>query len=134
MSKSYRVKQVLIIRRDLKMTRGKEIAQAAHASMKVLLDQSSNEVFNGQRTTKIRHWPELTEWLYGSFAKIGLRVDSEQELLEIISRAKEANLPVAEIIDSGKTYFHGVPTLTCCAIGPAKSEEIDKITGHLRLL
>jgi len=38
------------------------------------------------------------------------------------------------IVDSGLTEFHGVKTKTCLAIGPNKKEDIDKITGSLKLL
>lgn len=37
------------------------------------------------------------------------------------------------ITDVGRTEFNGVPTITALAIGPNKSEDIDKITGHLKL-
>jgi PTH2 family peptidyl-tRNA hydrolase len=69
-----------------------------------------------------------------SFVKICVGCDSEAELLELHEKAKAAGLPVGLIQDNGTTEFHGVPTYTCLAIGPAKSEEIDKITGHLTLL
>ena len=36
-------------------------------------------------------------------------------------------------VDAGRTEFHGVPTATCCAIGPDWPERIDPITGHLKL-
>jgi PTH2 family peptidyl-tRNA hydrolase len=131
----YTVKQVIVMRRDLGMTRGKEIAQGAHASMAVLLNRSNRYIgFDGAAETRIEHWPELTEWLDSSFAKICVRVESEQELLDIIAKARAADLPVAEIRDRGFTMFHGVETLTCCAIGPVKSEVVDQITGHLKLL
>ncbi len=32
------------------------------------------------------------------------------------------------------TEFGGVPTLTACAVGPWWSDEVDRITGHLKLL
>lgn len=70
----------------------------------------------------------------GAFAKVCCRVDSEQELLDIHDRAVEAGLEVHLITDSGRTEFHGQPTRTCLAIGPAPAEEIDVITGHLQLL
>jgi len=130
----YSVKQTIVIRTDLQMTAGKMCAQAAHASMAVLLNASQRETLNGTLVTVIRHWMDLTAWLDHSFAKIGLRAESEEELRDIIQKAKDAGLPVAEITDNGFTHFKGVPTLTCCAIGPAKLEEIDKITGHLKLL
>lgn len=63
-----------------------------------------------------------------------LRVESEAELDAIYERALEAGLPCAMIIDAGKTEFNGVPTKTCCAIGPALPAELDPITGHLKLL
>ena len=48
--------------------------------------------------------------------------------------AIEKGLPCALIQDSGLTEFKGIPTYTCCAIGPAKEELIDEITGDLPLL
>jgi PTH2 family peptidyl-tRNA hydrolase len=120
------VKQVIVMRTDLCMTKGKMIAQGAHASMKVLLDHNFGKGGCG-------FWDELHEWLDGSFAKICVRVESKEELLDIMKKAEELGIPSALIIDSGKTMFHGVPTETCCAIGPACSEVIDKVTGHLRL-
>ena len=59
---------------------------------------------------------------------------SEEELLELHHKALLANIPTVLITDSGKTEFHGVPTITCIAIGPYYSEEIDKITSKLKLL
>jgi PTH2 family peptidyl-tRNA hydrolase len=73
-------------------------------------------------------------WLTGSFAKVCCRVDSEEELLAIHARAREAALEVHLITDSGKTEFHGKPTVTCLAIGPDDAEKIDNVTGHLQLL
>jgi PTH2 family peptidyl-tRNA hydrolase len=61
-------------------------------------------------------------------------VDSEQELMDIYDRAVRAGLEVHLITDSGRTEFHGEPTRTCLAIGPAVAEAVDVITGHLQLL
>jgi PTH2 family peptidyl-tRNA hydrolase len=71
----------------------------------------------------------MRDWVWGSFAKIVLSVESEDELLHAYELAKAAGLPTALIVDEGRTEFHGVPTKTTVAIGPAPSEEIDKITG-----
>jgi PTH2 family peptidyl-tRNA hydrolase len=78
--------------------------------------------------------PEMLWWLTVSFAKICVYVTSEKELLEIYDAALEEGLPRALITDSGKTEFHGVPTNTCIAIGPAEAKKIDVVTGHLPLL
>lgn len=63
-----------------------------------------------------------------------MSVDSEAELDEIFQKAVDANLYVGMIVDAGLTEFNGVPTKTCLAIGPEWSEDIDKITSHLKLL
>ena len=73
------------------------------------------------------------EWLDGIFAKICVRVDSEEQLLSIEEKAKAEGLQVEMITDSGKTEFAGVPTKTCLAIGPDHAEKIDKVTGSLEL-
>lgn len=176
------VKQVIVIRKDLNMRKGKMIAQGAHASMKVFLDrgylwESSACGFFGLKP-KIgfeippkKLTPEMIEWIEGIFTKICVSVDSEKELLDVYNKAKTADLPCALIEDSGATEFKftlckicgdaiyakgntencGYPlcecgdkavegekkskiTKTCCAIGPAKAEDIDKITGDLKLL
>jgi PTH2 family peptidyl-tRNA hydrolase len=121
------VKQVIVMRNDLGMRKGKQIAQGSHASIK----------FMAERVAHINRpkWSDVEkQWLQGSFAKICVRVDSEEELMEIHDKAKCAGLETHLIIDSGKTEFHGVPTKTCLAIGPDVASKIDAITGELRLL
>ncbi len=121
------IKQVIIIRKDLKMRRGKEIAQGSHASMAWL----SNRVRSPEET---KFSPEEWEWLNGPFTKITLKVNSEEELREVLTAAREAGIQnVQEIVDAGKTEFGGVPTLTCAAIGPDNAAKIDAITGDLAL-
>lgn len=113
-------RQIIVMRNDLNMRKGKMVAQGAHASLKVTLENLDS--------------PNVKAWLADSFTKIALRVESEQELKDIYNSAKAAGIICSIILDAGKTEFAGVPTLTCCAIGPATKDEIDKITGHLRLL
>ncbi|MHC5539505.1 aminoacyl-tRNA hydrolase [Singulisphaera rosea] len=119
-------KQVIVMRRDLGMRRGKEIAQGAHASMIWL-------------AWRIRR-PDYTfteaesRWLEGAFTKVCVRVDSEAELLAIVEKAQGSSVLVQLCVDAGKTEFHGVPTPTCCAVGPDYPERVDPITGHLKLL
>ena len=131
-----RPKQVIVMRKDLGMRKGKMIAQGAHASMKVLLDAGTlDEAGN----FALSPWPALHAWLGdashpGRFAKICVSVNSEAELDDVMARAKAAGLPCGLIVDSGATEFHGVPTKTCCAIGPAWPEDIDPVTGTLPLL
>lgn len=119
------VKQVLVIRRDLKMRRGKEIAQGAHAACSWLVKH-------------VRYGPyRLSEaesaWLTGEFRKVTVQVKSEQELLELWSKAGSLGVKAHLITDSGKTEFHGVPTPTCLALGPDFDHILDPITGHLEL-
>ena len=129
-------KQVIIMRKDLKMNRGKIAAQAAHASMKIFFDRITDIKLNedGSADITIHFNKEMKEWREGPFTKTCLQVHSEEELLEIYKQAQEKDLPVALITDSGQTTFHNVPTNTCIAIGPANRDKIDEITGHLKLM
>lgn len=77
---------------------------------------------------------ELLQWISGSYTKVCVRVNSERELVELIERAKEKGLTTSLITDEGRTFFEGMKTLTCGAIGPAKSEDLESLTGHLKLL
>ena len=126
------VKQVIVIRKELSMRKGKIGAQSAHASMKVLFDSMT---VNGDKwTMNVPQGSYLKEWLSGGFTKICLACNSEEELDALYTKAKSLGLPVAMIVDSGKTEFNNVPTKTCIAIGPHSSDKIDKVTGNLKLM
>jgi PTH2 family peptidyl-tRNA hydrolase len=112
------------------MRKGKMAAQAAHASMKVFFDRRTPDA--GRLVVDL--WPAADAWVNGVFAKIVVSCDSEAELLALRQAAEDAGLPHALIQDSGATEFHGVPTYTALAVGPADAESIDRVTGHLKLL
>lgn len=132
------VKQVIAIRKDLKMTKGKMIAQGSHASLGVVLgmmEKSSNVNGDGYTLSiNVGENTPLKTWLDTIFTKICVYVNSEEELIDLYNKAIENNLPACIITDRGLTHFKGVPTKTALAIGPCLSEDVDKITGHLRLL
>lgn len=125
------VKQVIVVRRDLNMRKGKIAAQVAHASMQFLLHRN----FSSDPTVLVRTFNQAEYlWLSGLFTKVVAGVDSEEELRDLINQAKAHEVMVYEITDSGRTEFRGKPTLTCAAFGPDTSDRLDQITGHLKLI
>lgn len=130
------VKQVIVMRKDLEMRKGKMIAQGSHASLGSLLKFFDKIENKGSITYKVQFGKDsyLDQWLNGTFTKICLYVNSEEELLTIKKLCDEARIPNALIVDAGLTEFHGIPTKTCIGIGPWDSDQIDKITGSLKLL
>ncbi len=129
-----KIKQVIVIRKDLNMRKGKMCAQASHASMKFIIEQLSEE--QPPNTTIDEHFFDVEkEWMFnGKFTKIVLGCDSEQELLQIADNAKSAGLGCYMIEDEGLTEFGGVKTKTCLAIGPDYADKIDPITKDLKCL
>ena len=111
-------KQIIVVRTDLNMSTGKTAAQVAHAS-----------VFSYIRANKILR----TIWLASGSKKVVLRVNSEQELRDLETKANELNLPCALITDEGLTEVEP-NSCTCFGIGPASDSDIDKVTGLLELL
>ncbi|MEM0010860.1 MAG: peptidyl-tRNA hydrolase Pth2 [Candidatus Bathyarchaeia archaeon] len=117
---AFKVKQVIVLRSDIKMSPGKAAVQASHAAV------SSAEEAR-------RNYPSWwREWIESGQCKIVLKVNSESEILELMRKAKELNLPVALISDMGLTELEP-GTITALGIGPAPSNLIDKITGSLPL-
>ncbi len=114
------LKQVIIVRKDLKMGAGKTAVQVAHASLGAV------------EKTKAKN-PELVEeWKEQGQEKIVLKVQSKKELVELFQKLKGL-FPAALIKDAGRTQVKpGEPT--CLAIGPVPEKEIDKYTKHLKLL
>jgi PTH2 family peptidyl-tRNA hydrolase len=135
-------KQVIVMRKDLGMRKGKMIAQGAHAALKAILDLA----YHRQRVIYDKDQPSdpgdlivpLDErsapWLQSNFKKVCVYVTSEAELDRLYEQARRAGMICSMIVDSGLTEFGGVPTKTCIAIGPDFEAKVDEITGHLPLL
>jgi peptidyl-tRNA hydrolase, PTH2 family len=126
-------KQVIVIRRDLHMRRGKEIAQGAHAASAWLAELVIQQITPGQSMDHVQLSEAERAWLQTSFRKVTVKVGSEEELMAVYGQAQEAGLLVHLITDRGLTEFGGVPTRTCLAIGPDYDDRIDPVTGDLEL-
>lgn len=127
----------------MKPRTGKLIAQGMHAVTKLFkdrlnaamkdsrgpecfMDESGSFDFLGFLGIPEIMW----EWLNSHEPKIVLKVNSEQELMNIHQDAINANIESHLIRDLGLTEFDG-PQFTCVGIGPGEAETIDAITGHL---
>lgn len=117
----FEYKQVIVLRTDLGMSKGKIAVQVAHAAV------SAAE----EARKKFKAW--WKEWLREGQRKIVVKVKSEKELLLLEQKAEKAGLPHALVRDMGLTE---IPpgTLTCLGIGPAPADKVDEITGQLPLL
>ena len=116
----FRYKQAIVFRSDLKLSRGKVAAQAGHAAV------------SAAEEARKRHKELWQAWIEEGQCKIAVKVESEDELLDLEKTAKELALPCALIVDRGLTE---IPpgTITCLGIGPAPVEKIDRLTGELPL-
>lgn len=132
------VKQVIVIRRDLKMRRGKEIAQGAHAAMAWLVHRlEANRHYDdggaGGAWVEGELSPAEWAWLNSGHRKITVHVPDEAALLAVADKARELGVLVHVVTDAGLTEFGGVPTVTALAIGPDWDERVDAVTANLEL-
>ena len=126
-----KVKQVIVMRKDLNLSKGRLVTQGAHASIAFLTDLIKE--YNPLQLTdsQLELNEAQKEWIYGTFFKICVGVDSEKELLDIGHQAVTIGLNVKYIQE---TTGFDKPTFTCLAIGPDYSSKIDPVTKHLKLL
>lgn len=127
-------KQVIIVRKDLNMRKGKMVAQGSHAVQLAYTMKAEIKTIDGIKYQCIPLDDMNEPWITHNFKKIVVSVNSEQELKDVYEKAKKAGLYSSLILDSGLTEFNGVPTLTAVAIGPAPEDLINPITSHLPLL
>jgi peptidyl-tRNA hydrolase, PTH2 family len=112
------MKQVIIIRSDLKMGKGKIASQSSHASVASLMKSGKED---------------REEWMREGMKKVVLKVSSEKELMDIVKLVRKEKLPHEIIADAGLTQVDP-GTITALGIGPVEDEKVDKITGKLKLL
>ncbi len=117
------IKQVIVVRSDLNMSKGKFAVQVAHASV-----DSAIKALRGK--DQWRRW--FDEWLESGMKKIVVKVSSETDLYNKYRECLSLDIPCTLIRDAGKTELEpGTPTAV--GIGPAPSKTIDRITGALPL-
>lgn len=111
-------KQVIVVRKDLKMDKGKIAAQVAHASLEAYKKADPKDVIG---------------WEAEGMKKIVVGAKDIKEFMKIKEKVKEAKIPYSVIRDAGRTQLRpGV--VTAMGIGPVKEEKVDKITKDLKLL
>jgi peptidyl-tRNA hydrolase, PTH2 family len=116
------IKQVIVVRSDLGMGKGKVAAQVAHAAV------------DGAETARRKNPNWYDSWMEQGQAKVVLKTDGgEAALVDLQKQARSLGLPVALIQDRGLTQVEP-GTTTCLGIGPGPAGEIDKVTGKLKLL
>lgn len=113
-------KQVILVRKDLKLSRGKMSAQVSHASLESFIKAQKYDSVLAEM------------WLRHGGKKVVLYVKNEGELLDLYNKVPKA-IPKALITDAGHTHLKP-GTITCAGIGPVDAEKIDKVTGHLKLV
>ncbi len=118
---SFEYKQVIVVRQDLKMTKGKLAVQVAHGAVTAAehARSSATRLYNS--------------WLMEGQKKVVAKVESTKELIHLRDLARDHNLSYAMIQDAGLTEL-SPGTITVLAIGPGLEKEIDRVTGELKLL
>jgi len=111
-------KQVILVREDLKLDKGKMAAQVAHASVEAAL-RSDKEI--------------IKNWRAKGMKKVVLKVKNKEELFKYKEITKNNNLKTALITDAGRTAIEP-GTKTCLAIGPDEEKKIDEVTGSLKMM
>ncbi len=115
------IKQVLVLRNDLGMGKGKCAAQAAHASILAYL----------KCTERDRRM--ASAWIRMGQKKIVVKVAGEPELVALYNRARTSRIPSAIVSDAGLTQLPP-GTKTALGIGPWHGAAIDTLTSRLKLL
>jgi PTH2 family peptidyl-tRNA hydrolase len=112
------MKQVILVRDDLKLPKGKMCSQVAHASVECVLKSPKSK---------------LDEWHKEGMKKVVLKVKDFEELNLYLRLANAEKLTTALITDAGKTTVEP-GTVTCLGIGPDEEERIDKLTAKLKMI
>jgi len=112
------MKQVMIVRTDLKMGKGKIAAQCCHGAIGAYKKSPSDKI---------------KKWENEAYAKVVLKVKTLEELNEIKSLADKKGIVNYRVVDAGRTQIP-TSTVTVLALGPDEDEILDKLTGDLKLL
>lgn len=124
------IKQVILLRRDLRLRRAEAAALAAKASTAFMLDMDESETSS---QIQVRLSGTDAEWLLGSATRIVLGISSEDALRKILLKAEINGISTYEIVGSSSGKENEGIQLIAAALGPDESDKLDLITGNLKL-
>ncbi|XP_076068000.1 peptidyl-tRNA hydrolase 2, mitochondrial-like isoform X2 [Oratosquilla oratoria] len=113
-------KLVLVVRSDLKMGKGKVAAQCSHATLKAYKQVKQNQP------------GILRTWEMNGQPKVVVKIDNEEDLIELTATARTVGLTTSLIQDAGRTQI-APGSRTVLGVGPGPSDLVDQVTGHLKL-
>lgn len=120
------VRMTLIIRQDLKMTKGKAAAQCLHATL-ALYKKMTNSTLESYNPEMVERW----EYENGQ-AKITLQVPNQEEMDTLFAQALSLGINSYIVHDAGRTQI-AAGSATVLGLGPAPKLVIDQITKDLKL-
>ncbi|CAI5755524.1 unnamed protein product [Candida verbasci] len=120
------IKMTLVIRSDLKMSKGKVAAQCSHATL-ALYKKITNPDLDSYNPNMVKRW----EYLNGQ-AKITLQVPNEEEMDILFAKAISLGINCYIVHDAGRTQI-AAGSATVLGLGPAPKKVLDEVTGELKL-
>ena len=115
------IKQVIILRKDIKLGLGKTVSQGAHASLMSYLEAEKKDK------------GVVKQWIDAGEKKIVLKVENEDSLRKLYEAFKYKQIPCALVSDAGLTQLPP-GTVTALGVGPWSSKELNPLTSMLKLL
>ena len=108
----------MVVRTDLKMGKGKIAAQCCHACL---------GAFRRCDVKILRQWFRLGQ------TKVVVKVNDREGLRNVAKKAASLDIPFYLVADAGRTQI-APGSETVCAVGPAKVDQVEAVTGHLKLM
>lgn len=102
------------------MKPGKVAAQVGHG------------VLAAYKLAQREHKRDVDAWEFIGQMKVVVQCETQKELLDVYEHARKAGIAAEYIQDAGRTQVEP-GSITVCAVGPARADLVDQITGHLKL-
>ena len=122
------VKQVIVVRKDLRLKRGKIASLAAHAAMQFIIDNNESE---RPDELQVKLSQQEIQWLKSSSTKDIVGIDSHDALSSLVLRAELNGVNVYSVFDKSCKPDE-IPQLLCAAFGPDEEDQIAEIIGSLK--
>jgi len=112
-------KLCILVRSDLKMSKGKVLAQVSHSVVDATIKSYTNS-------------PNFFKWKQNGEKIVILKVPNEKTLISIMNIAERKDINCGYTMDAGLTE---VPegSITVGFVGPDYDDKIEKLTGQLKL-